>query len=189
VIEGPVTNLTKFGAFVQLTEGVEGMIHISEISAEKRINHPQEVLRAGQVVKAQVLALDTEKRLIRLSMKQLVPTGLDEYLAEHKEGDIVTGRMTEISEGRARVELGEGVLATCRIPEEHPAEGDKRAESPSSTTSKTDLSSLGSMLQARWKSGAPATEAKSESFRAGQIRKFRIASLDLATKRIELELE
>src|SRR5271157_2848608 len=78
VIEGPVTSLTKFGAFVQLTEGVEGMIHVSEISAEKRINHPQEVLRAGQVVKAQVLALDTEKRLIRLSMKQLVPTGLDE---------------------------------------------------------------------------------------------------------------
>ena len=63
VIEGPVTSLTKFGAFVQLTEGVEGMIHISEISAEKRINHPQEVLRVGQIVKAQVLALDTEKRL------------------------------------------------------------------------------------------------------------------------------
>ena len=62
VIEGPVTSLTKFGAFVQLTEGVEGMIHVSEISAEKRINHPQEVLKVGQVVKAQVLALDTEKR-------------------------------------------------------------------------------------------------------------------------------
>ena len=97
VIEGPVTSLTKFGAFVQLAEGVEGMIHVSEISAEKRINHPQEVLKAGQVVKAQVLALDTEKRLIRLSMKQLVPTGLDEYLAEHKEGDVVTGRITEVS--------------------------------------------------------------------------------------------
>src|SRR5450759_4807345 len=117
VIEGPVTSLTKFGAFVQLAEGIEGMIHVSEISAEKRINHPQEVLRTGQVVKAQVLALDTEKRLIRLSMKQLVPTGLDEYLAEHKEGDIVTGRMTEVSGGRARVELGESVLATCRMPE------------------------------------------------------------------------
>src|SRR5271155_460070 len=118
VIEGPVTNLTKFGAFVQLTEGVEGMIHISEISADKRINHPQEVLRAGQVVKAQVLALDPEKRNIRLSMKQLLPTGLDEYLAEHKAGDIVTGRMTEVSAGIVRVELGEGVIATCRVPKE-----------------------------------------------------------------------
>ena len=189
VIEGPITNLTKFGAFVQLTEGIEGMIHVSEISAEKRINHPQEVLRAGQVVKAQVLALDTEKRLIRLSMKQLVPTGLDEYLAEHKEGDIVTGRMIEVSEGRARVELGEGVLATCRIPEEHPAKEDKRAEPDSPASSKPDLSSLGSMLQARWKSGAAADETRPEATRAGQIRKFRIAKLDPATKKIELEFE
>src|SRR6266478_4655776 len=178
VIEGPVTSLTKFGAFVQLTEGVEGMIHVSEISAEKRINHPQEVLRAGQVVKAQVLALDSEKRLIRLSMKQLVPTGLDEYLAEHKEGDIVTGRMVEVSEGRARVELGEGVVATCRMPKEKPAQEDKRAEPDSPSSSKPDLSSLGSMLQERWKSGATADEAKPEGMRAGQIRKFRIARLD-----------
>jgi small subunit ribosomal protein S1 len=189
VIEGPVTNLTKFGAFVQLTEGVEGMIHISEISAEKRINHPQEVLRVGQVVKAQVLALDPEKRLIRLSMKQLVPTGLDEYLVEHKDGDIVTGRIVEVSEGRARVELGEGVLATCRISEEHPAKEDKRAGPDSQASSTPDLSSLGSMLRARWKSGAPADEAKPESLRAGQICKFRIAKLDSATKKIELELE
>ncbi len=186
VIEGPVTSLTKFGAFVQLTEGVEGMIHISEISAEKRINHPQEVLRVAQVVKAQVLALDTEKRLIRLSMKQLVPTGLDEFLADHKAGDIVTGRLTEVSELSVRVELGEGVIATCRIPKEPAAKKDStpKAESP-----KPDLSSLGSMLQARWKSGPAIDEAKPESLRAGQIRKFRITNLDAAAKKIELELE
>jgi len=190
VIEGPVTSLTKFGAFVQLSEGVEGMIHVSEISAGKRISHPQEVLRVGQAVKAQVLALDAEKRLIRLSMKQLVPTGLDEYLAEHKEGDIVTGRMIDVSEGSARVELGEGVVATCRMPE-RPAKEDKSAEAaPSSSSSfKPDLSSLGSMLQTRWKSGVPASEAKPEAVRAGQIRKFRIARLDPAAKKIELEFE
>jgi small subunit ribosomal protein S1 len=190
VIEGPVINLTKFGAFVQLAEGVEGMIHVSEISAEKRINHPQEVLRCGQVVKAQVLALDTEKRLIRLSMKQLVPTGLDEYLAEHKEGDVVTGRFIEVSEGRARVELGEGVQALCRIPGENPAKekNTEAASSSSSSTAKADLSSLGSMLQARWKSGAPPSGAKPEAMRSGQVREFRIAKLDPATKKIELEL-
>jgi small subunit ribosomal protein S1 len=196
VIEGPVTNLTKFGAFVQLTEGVEGMIHISEISAEKRINHPQEVLRVGQVIKAQVLAFDPEKRNIRLSMKQLVPTGLDEYLAEHKEGDIVTGRMTEVSAGKARVELGEGVIATCRIPDakldarEDAKENKSKNENQTTPSSaKPDLSSLGSMLQARWKSGPPADEAKPEALRAGQIRKFRIAKLDPTAKKIELELE
>ena len=99
VIEGPVTSLTNFGAFVQLSEGVEGMIHVSEISAEKRIKHPQEVLKLGQLVKAQVLAIDKERRLLRLGMKQLVPTSLDEYIAEHKEGDVVTGRMIEVLDG------------------------------------------------------------------------------------------
>ncbi len=82
-VEGPVANLTKFGAFVQLSEGIEAMIHVSDIGAEKRINHPADMLRVGQLVKAQVLAIDLEKRQMRLGMKQLVPTGLDEYVAEH----------------------------------------------------------------------------------------------------------
>ena len=85
--EGTVTSLQKFGAFIQLAEGVEGMIHIGDISADKRLNHPQDVLKMGQVVKAQVLEVDTEKRRLRLGMKQLVPTSLDEYIAEHKEGE------------------------------------------------------------------------------------------------------
>ena len=185
VIEGPVTSITKFGGFVQLAEGIEGMIHVSEISAEKRINHPQEVLRVGQVVKAQVIAIDTEKRTIRLSMKQLVPSGLDEYLAEHKEGDVVSGRLLEISGDRARVELGEGVVASSRISREK--KQSKVAGEPVQAA-KADLSSLGSMLQARWKSGPPAEEAKPESLRAGQISKFKITKLDVAGKKIELEL-
>ena len=66
VIEGPVVSITKFGAFVQLAEGVEGMIHISDMSAEKRINHPQEVVKLGQVVRAQVLAVDTREAAVAL---------------------------------------------------------------------------------------------------------------------------
>src|ERR1700733_14647522 len=106
-VEGPVTSFTKFGAFVQLAEGVEGMIHVSEITAEKRVERPQDVLRAGQIVKAKVLAVESEKRQIKLSMKQLVPTGLDEYIAEHKEGDVVTGRLIKVSGEQATIELGE----------------------------------------------------------------------------------
>jgi small subunit ribosomal protein S1 len=186
VIEGPVVSITKFGAFVQLTEGVEGMIHISDLSAEKRLNHPQEVLKIGQRVKAQVLAVDTEKRQLRLGMKQLVPSGLDEYIAEHKEGDVVTGRMMEVSGGSARVELGEGIHANCRMEAATPAaEKDTRADSQSS---KPDLSSLGSMLQARWKGGGSGGNAKSEPVHAGQIRNFRIAKLDASAKKIELAL-
>jgi len=181
VIEGSVTSLTKFGAFVQLSEGVEGMIHVSDISAEKRINHPQEVLKVGQPVKAQVLAVDKVKRQLRLSMKQLVPSSLDEYIAEHQEGDLVTGRITEVSERHAGVELGEGIQGTCRIATEGPAKKESRAES------KADLSSLSSMLKARWKGSAADTGAKAEAVLTGQIRSFRIAKLDRAAKKIELE--
>jgi small subunit ribosomal protein S1 len=186
VVEGPVTRITKFGAFVQASEGVEGMIHVSEISAEKRINHPQDVLRVGQVVKAQVIVVDAEKRQLRLSMKQLVPSGLDEFLAEHKEGDVVTGRLIEVSKGCARVELGEGIQSTCRMDAALPAGGADRAGPPSSTA-KADLSSLSALLQTRWKSGAGG-ETRPKAARAGEIRKFRIAKLDAAAKKIELEL-
>ncbi len=184
-IEGPVTSLTKFGAFVQLAEGVEGMIHISDISAEKRIEYPQDVLKVGQLVKARVLAVDTAKRLLRLGMKQLVPTSADEYIAEHKEGDVVTGRMSEVSGEHARVELGDGINAACRIAV-NPAK--ELVEETAQSASKPDLSSLSSKLKAHWKGGATAVEAKPESARTGQIRKFRITKLDPAAKKIELEL-
>jgi small subunit ribosomal protein S1 len=178
-IEGPVTSLTKFGAFVQLAEGIEGMVHVSEISAEKRIGQPAEVLRVGQVVQAQIIAVDPEKRQMRLSMKQLVPTGIDEYLAEHNEGDVVTGRLMDES----RAELGEGIHAICRVT----STVDSSTKSAVSKETKADLSSLSSMLQARWKSGNSAT-AKTEPARAGQVRSFRIVKLERGAKKIEVEL-
>jgi len=186
VIEGPVTSLTKFGAFVQLAEGIEGMIHVSDISAEKRIEYPQDVLKVGQLVKAQVLAVDMAKRLLRLGMKQLVPTSLDEYIAEHKEGDVVTGRMGEVSNAQARVELGDGIDATCRIVPGGPAKDLVEASAP--VSAKPDLSSLSSKLKAHWKGGPTVSEARPEAVRAGQIRKFRIIRLDPSARKIELEL-
>ena len=179
-IEGPVTSLTKFGAFVQMAEGVEGMVHVSEIVADKRINQPSDVLRVGQVVKALVIGIEPEKRQVRLSMKQLVPTGLDEYIAEHNEGDVVTGRLMD--EAGSRAELGEGIHASCKagapkVP----------AKSEAVMDAKADLSSLSSMLQARWKSGSSPTP-KAEPARAGQVRSFRIVKLDRPGKKIEVEL-
>jgi small subunit ribosomal protein S1 len=116
IVEGPVSTILKFGAFVQVAEGVEGMVHISEIVADRRLNHPSDVLRVGQVVKALVLELDKEKRQMRLSMKQLIPTSLDEFVAEHKAGDSVTGRIVSIADGVAQVELGEGIVCACKLP-------------------------------------------------------------------------
>jgi small subunit ribosomal protein S1 len=180
-VEGPITSLTKFGAFVQLAEGVEGMVHVSDISAEKRINQPADVLRAGQIVKAVVLATDPAKRQMRLGMKQLVPTGLDEYVEEHKEGDVVTGRMVDDSGGQARVELGQGIFASCNMT------GSTAAQDQSPKPPKSDLSSLSSMLQARWKTGSGGPP-KAEPARIGQVRSFRIIKLDRAAKKIDVEL-
>src|SRR5579872_4109538 len=118
VIEGPVTSLTKFGAFVQVSEGLEGMIHISDMSAEKRLNHPQEVLKVGQTIKAQVLEIDVEKRRLKLGIKQLLPSSIEEYIGEHHEGNVVSGRVMDVAGLQARVELGEGIHGTCRIAAE-----------------------------------------------------------------------
>ena len=184
VVEGPITSLTKFGAFVELGEGIEAMIHIGDMSAEKRINHPQEVVKQGERVRAVVLEVDREKRRIRLGLKQLQPTSIDEYIAEHKEGDVVTGRIADISGGRAKVELGEGVRATCAAT----AEGNA-ITSAAGSEGKADISSLSSMLASKWKKGAAeGAPEKREPARAGQVRSFRIVRLDPEQKKIELEL-
>ncbi len=178
-IEGPVTSLTNFGAFVQLADGIEGMIHVSDISVEKRINHPQDVLKVGQLVKAQVLEVDSEKRRLKLGIKQLVPSSIEEYIAERKAGDVVSGRVMEISGDQARVELGEGIQGTCRIAVERAAKEKPQGES------KLDLAS---QLKAHWKGSAGAANSNPDAVRAGQIRSFRIVKLDPALKKIELEL-
>jgi small subunit ribosomal protein S1 len=186
-IEGPVTKLMNFGAFVQLADGVEGLVHVSEISAEKRINHPQDVLRVGQIVKAQVLAIDTEKRQIKLSMKQLIPSEIDEYIAEHKVGDTVSGRVIEQSMSLIHVELGDGIRGTCRTCGASSAS--QAAPASSAAAPQTlDLSALSSQLKSRWKGNTPAAQTKSEHLSEGQIRSFKITKLDPEAKQIEVEL-
>jgi small subunit ribosomal protein S1 len=195
-VEGPVTKLMNFGAFVEIAEGVEGLVHISEIAAGRRLNHPSDVLRAGLRVQALVLAIDAEKRQIKLSMKQLIPTGLDEYIAEHKAGDTVSGRVVAITAaGPAQptqidVELGDGIRGTCKAVKA--AKADSVAAPAAAGAAKADpganLTSLSSMLQARWKGNAPAQAAKPEALAEGQVRSFRIVKLDAEKKTIELEM-
>ena len=184
VVEAPVGSLTNFGAFVELGNGIDGMIHISDISREKRLNHPKEALSPGKTVRAVVLEVDRAKRRIKLGMKQLEPTSIDEYIAEHKAGEVVTGRVVEVRGGRAKVELGEGVVAESSVPDAGKPEEAKEAE-----PAKGDISSLTAMLSAKWKQGGGAAPgAAATETRAGQIRNFRIVKLDPAKKTIELEV-
>ncbi len=190
VIEGPVSRLTKFGAFVTLAEGVEGLVHISEITAERRLNHPSDVLRVGEVVKAQVLEIDREKRQLKLSIKQMVPTGLDEFIAEHAVGDTVSGRIIDFSGDTARVELGEGILAICAIPTV------VAEEAPVAGGGPVDLSQLGSLLSSKWKTDvstkpkiAKAVAASApKTVAAGQVRSFKLTALDAESKKITIAI-
>lgn len=179
--EGPVTNLTQFGAFVDMGDGIEGMIHISDITNEKRLDHPKDKLAKKQTVRAQVLEIDQERRRIRLGMKQLEPTTVDHYIQEHKAGETVSGRLVEVNGDRAKVELAEGVIALCQI---------KESENQSGTdvsTKFSDVGSMSAMLAAKWKQGGAAGESK-ESAKVGQVRTFKIANLDLSKRLIQLEI-
>jgi small subunit ribosomal protein S1 len=181
VAEGKVSSLTKFGAFVDLGDNIEGMVHIGDIVHDKRLNHPNEALKVGETIKAQVLEADKERRRIRLGIKQLIPTSIDEYIAESKAGDTVSGRIVEISGHKAKIEIGEGVFGWAKLPSEQKA-------NTAAAAGKPDLGSLTAMLSQRWKSGG-AGEQTAEAPRAGQVRSFKISSIDSATKRIELDLQ
>ena len=184
IVEGTVTNLAKFGAFVELEEGIEAMIHIGDLASEKRIEHPQEVIKSGETVRAQVLSVEVDKRRIRLGMRQLIPTPADEFIKEHKVGDTVTGRIVEIRGSKAKVELGERINARCTLPgakEKH--EEAKGGESHAS------IQDLGAQLANRWKQGGSlADEKKQGGTRLGQVSRFKIVAMDEEKKSIELEV-
>jgi len=112
--------------------------------------------------------------------KQLQPTTADEYIAEHTVGEAVTGRIVEIEQGAAKVEVADGVFATCRLTSKQQAGVEAAQENGG-----PDLASMTALLAARWKQGKASV---AEPARAGQIRSFRVAALDAAAKRIELEL-
>ncbi|HYP04846.1 MAG TPA: 30S ribosomal protein S1 [Bryobacteraceae bacterium] len=195
IVEGPVTNMTNFGAFVDLGGGIEGMIHVGDITREKRLEHPKEVLQAGKPVRAQVLEFDRGKRRIRLGMKQLEPTSTDHYIAEHQVGEIVTGRVVDVKGDRAKVELGDGVMGICKLPQTEAPEQPKAAAAEKRNAERADVLSAAAMLAAKFKSGAGAPAAQSEqpppdrnAVKPGQVRNFKIANLDAAEKRVQLEL-
>ena len=183
--EAPVTSLAQFGAFVDLGGGIEGMIHIGDITNEKRLNHPNEMLKMGQTVKAVVTEVDKARRRMRLSMKALEPTSVDEFLAENKVGDVVTGRVVDVSGKRIKVELGEGVTAYAALPES------KKETAAVSSSPKVDLSSMTAMLSSKWKSGGGGggSASEPEGIHAGQVRSFKISAIDLEKKRIDVELQ
>ena len=116
-VEGRVRNLTDFGAFVEIEDGIDGLVHVSNLSWTKRIKHPSEVLKKGEKVKAVVLGVEPENRRLSLGIKQLQPDVWDTFFAQHRVGDIVHGKVLRTAQFGAFVEIAEGVEGLCHVSE------------------------------------------------------------------------
>jgi len=117
VIEGRVRNITDYGAFVEIEDGVEGLIHISDLSWNRNVKHPSEVLKKGQKIRAQVLSVDAKQRRISLGLKQLEPDAWQTFFDETPVGTVVTGRVARLAQFGAFVELREGIEGLCHVSE------------------------------------------------------------------------
>jgi small subunit ribosomal protein S1 len=176
IIEGKVTRLAKFGAFVELEEGIDGLIHVSEFTSERRIQSPSDMVKVGQVVRAVVLSADPETRRLKLGMKQLEATAADQFAQSAAVGDRVTGRVLHVLGNKVTVQLGEGVEGVCVV------------ETASGGVPGVSSGSLADQLAAAWKGSATQSVGGtgSEPYREGQLRSFTIKSVDAAGKKIEL---
>jgi small subunit ribosomal protein S1 len=116
-VQGRVRNLTDFGAFVEVEEGVDGLVHVTDISWNKRIKHPGEVLKKGQEIEAVVTNIDVQNRRLSLSIKDTEPSSWDKFVNEHKPGDIVRGKISRFANFGAFVELAEGLEGLCHVSE------------------------------------------------------------------------
>lgn len=120
VVEGRVRNMTDFGAFVEIEEGIDGLVHVSDLSWTKRVKHPSEVLKKGQLVQAVILNIDAKAHRLSLGIKQLQPDAWETYFQNHQVGDLVQGRVCRLSGFGAFVELAEGWKG-CAISRRSPA--------------------------------------------------------------------
>jgi small subunit ribosomal protein S1 len=122
-VEGRVRNLTEFGAFIEIEDGIDGLVHVSNLSWTTRVKHPSEVLKKGDKVKAVILAIEPDKRRLSLGVKQMQPDVWDSFFAQHRVGDIVHGKILRVANFGAFVEIAEGIEGLCHNSEAVDANG------------------------------------------------------------------
>jgi small subunit ribosomal protein S1 len=127
-IKGKVRNLTEFGAFVEVEEDIDGLIHISDMSWSKRVKHPSEVLKKGDVVEAMVLSIDAENQRLSLGLKQLATDIWDDFFSRHKVGDTIEGKVTRMTNFGAFVELDEGIEGLIHVSEFDDSHGGEKID-------------------------------------------------------------
>ena len=117
VVEGKVRNLTEFGAFIEIEEGIDGLVHVSNLSWIKRVKHPSEVLKKGDKVRAIVLAIEPDQRRLSLGVKQLQPDVWETFFDQHRVGDVIHGKVLRLASFGAFVEIANGVEGLCHNSE------------------------------------------------------------------------
>ena len=117
VVEGKVRNLTDFGAFIEIEDGIDGLVHVSNLSWTKRVKHPSEVLKKGDKVKAIVLAIEPEQRRLSLGVKQLQPDVWETFFDQHRVSDVIHGKVLRLASFGAFVEIADGVEGLCHNSE------------------------------------------------------------------------
>jgi small subunit ribosomal protein S1 len=117
VITGKVRNITDFGAFIEVEEGIDGLVHVSDISWTKRIKHPSEILKKGDEVQAVILSIDAANQKLSLGIKQLEPDRWEDWFSRHNLGDSVRGKVVRMTNFGAFVELEEGIEGLCHVSE------------------------------------------------------------------------
>jgi small subunit ribosomal protein S1 len=130
VVEGRVRNMTDFGAFIEIEEGIDGLVHVSDLSWTKRVKHPSEILKKGQIVQAVILNIDSSSHRLSLGIKQLQPDAWETYFQTHQVGDIVHGRVCRLASFGGFVELAEGVEGLCHFSEVPGYTGRRGSEAP-----------------------------------------------------------
>ncbi len=116
-VEGKVRNLTDFGAFIEIEDGIDGLVHVSNLSWTKRVKHPSEVLKKGDKVKAIVLAIEPDNRRLSLGVKQLEPDVWESFFTTHRVNDVLKGKVLRLASFGAFVELADGVEGLCHNSE------------------------------------------------------------------------
>jgi len=117
IVSGKVTHLTNFGAFVEIEEGLEGLIHISDFSWNKRIEHPAQILKKEEKVEVKILDIDAKKRKIALGLKQTKPDPWEELLQKYKAGDSILGKVAQITNFGVFVNLAPGIDGLIHVSE------------------------------------------------------------------------
>ncbi len=117
IVEGKVRNLTDFGAFIEIEDGIDGLVHVSNLSWTKRVKHPSEVLKKGDKVKAIVLAIEPDQRRLSLGVKQLQPDVWETFFDQHRVGDVIHGKVLRLASFGAFVEIADGVEGLCHNSE------------------------------------------------------------------------